>query len=120
MQGLSAALAGDVALDRFAQLAVALDGQETAHFRNGGNLFREMLPISAVRSAAILLSQRVAGDSRISAGFKCKSLQTEQNQTHLPRKGCHAGSSSANAQIPGWLLCCVRLPHADRNRGIAA
>src|SRR6185437_2129946 len=62
--------------------------------------------ISAVRSAAILLSQPLTGDSRISAGFKRKSLRDgTESATHLLCKGCHVGRRHANA---------CRLPYRAR------
>src|SRR5580698_4907818 len=93
MQGLRAALAGDVALDRFTQLAVALDGQETAHFRNGGNLFREML---------LHLGGEIGGYSLVPTG--CRRFQDISGlQVQVPPDGTESNPPAAQR-----LPCRVR------------
>jgi hypothetical protein len=60
-QGVGTVLAGNIAFDKLPQFPVTFDGQAAAHFRDRGNLFREMV---------FHLRGQVGGDSLVPTGCR--------------------------------------------------
>jgi hypothetical protein len=104
--GLGAGLAGDAALDRLLQLAIALESEEAPHFRDRGNIFRKML---------FHLRGEVGGDPLVPAGRR-----QFQDVFELQRQRPSRKTNQWNACIEQPEIAThrrVRQSHVDPLRG---